>query len=329
MSQVDSRTSNYIKGKLDDWLKDYSWVFDGDLVFGGDITFNGSLTLNGGVIFNDPVIFNDTTTFNGLMTVTSGTHFNDNIKATFGNTVLAPDLSIYSDGTQGVFDGDVLIHNSHKLCFGDIGKYIYKPYAGDRMTMYSDAELYLQSGTKINFTAGSNLTCVSGSSQSWSTSTKETSGQMDFFTGGGEIQSGGILFTTGDVSSGGTSGNIIFDIGDVTAGTIGKFIFNNSQRASDFQIKSVDYDNILYVTALDNTISIGAPGDIMLGDDTLRTMYPNTNLCMNLGSATKQFNDLFLGGQLYCNDLELQGNTNLIFYESDLVSYDEDVIYYT
>ena len=45
--------------------------------------------------------------FNGSVSLSGGAHFPDNIKATFGNTVIAPDVSIYSDGTTGIVDGIV------------------------------------------------------------------------------------------------------------------------------------------------------------------------------------------------------------------------------
>lgn len=40
-------------------------------------------------------------------------------------------------------------------------------------------------------------------------------------------------------------------------------------------------------------VIIGPPGDIMLGDSTERNMYPETDVKVNLGTPTNQFNDLY------------------------------------
>lgn len=46
-------------------------------------------------------------------------------------------------------------------------------------------------------------------------------------------------------------------------------------------------------------LTIGNPGDIILGDDTERNMYPNTTLKMNLGMPTNYFNNGYFN-KLYC-----------------------------
>ena len=63
-------------------------------------------------------------------------------------------------------------------------------------------------------------------------------------------------------------------------------------------------------------LTIGNPGDIILGDDVERDMYPNTTLCMNLGRSDRLFNDLFLGG--YANfsgdEVNIASGTNFTWY---------------
>lgn len=38
---------------------------------------------------------------------------------------------------------------------------------------------------------------------------------------------------------------------------------------------------------------LGTPGDIVLGDDTERNVYPHTDLCENLGTSVKRFKDIY------------------------------------
>lgn len=46
------------------------------------------------------------------------------------------------------------------------------------------------------------------------------------------------------------------------------------------------------------TLTVGESGDIELGDDVEYTMFPNTDLKINLGKAGNTFNDLFMGGDI-------------------------------
>jgi len=53
----------------------------------------------------------------------------------------------------------------------------------------------------------------------------------------------------------------------------------------------------------DSKVIIGVAGTIELGDTTLRVMNPQTNLKIDLGTSSKQFNDLNMGGDLvHCTD---------------------------
>lgn len=54
-----------------------------------------------------------------------------------------------------------------------------------------------------------------------------------------------------------------------------------------------------------NAVVIGNPGDIILGDSTLRTMYPQTDQKIDLGTASFRYNDIYdtrLCGSASCAD---------------------------
>ena len=57
-------------------------------------------------------------------------------------------------------------------------------------------------------------------------------------------------------------------------------------------------------------------------------LAPATNALLDLGSDALEFKDLWIDGISYIDTLEIHNEINFIFYEGDLVSYDEEVVFY-
>jgi len=81
---------------------------------------------------------------------------------------------------------------------------------------------------------------------------------------------------------------------------------------------------------------LGPAGDIELGDSTLRTMKPNTNVKMDLGNSSNAFNDAHINGDLVLgapSELTISGGEititksfHTVDTESDAASDDLDTI---
>lgn len=56
-------------------------------------------------------------------------------------------------------------------------------------------------------------------------------------------------------------------------------------------------------------------------------LAPAVDNTIDLGTSTYEFKDLFLDGIAYIDTLNLHEATNFVFYENDLVAYDNDVVF--
>ena len=86
------------------------------------------------------------------------------------------------------------------------------------------------------------------------------------------------------------------------------------------QINGTDGDILINNSNITSTgtLTLGTPGTILLGDDTLRDMIPFVDLMMNLGNSTNRFNDLFLGGNATIdNNLTAYNITSNGFFKGD------------
>lgn len=66
-------------------------------------------------------------------------------------------------------------------------------------------------------------------------------------------------------------------------------IFKGADSSTGVPVDFITYD---IDTGL---LTIGKAGDIILGDSTLRKMYPQTDIKMDLGDSTHRFNDVYTG----------------------------------
>ena len=84
---------------------------------------------------------------------------------------------------------------------------------------------------------------------------------------------------------------------------IGDLLSGNCLITNTISTNRINFiDNNAYVYASsqgylkvagDNLVIVGIPGNIILGDDNLRIMYPQTDKCIDLGTPTNQFNTIY------------------------------------
>lgn len=82
------------------------------------------------------------------------------------------------------------------------------------------------------------------------------------------------------------------------AGTLTKYLrVTGATAANNPSLTAIgpagDVDLEITAQGATGQVIIGPPGDIILGDSTERNMYPETDVKVNLGTATNQFNDLY------------------------------------
>lgn len=206
-------------------------------------------------------------------------------------------------------------------------RYIFYDSAGNDSTLYFDSDTHENTRMKINGTTGminitENLTMESFTIPGVGFVKNLANGKL---TGGNSILIGDIS-AIGDgrwLKLDGSNANTDINIGIydfTTTGNINASAFHgdggnltNISTASDdwnrsgttlytyYDGDSVQINSTLYtkgnitmegnrtINATEN-LTIGNPGDIVLGDGTLRSMYPETHAKMNLGTNAKRFN---------------------------------------